>query len=147
MVWRYENEISHIFYNGKKLKTSEKLLKIPDIRPPWLKSSLLNDPVYSFNQRHVFIVQTITHPTDLDLCQCPMIMIVTLKRDVSMVTCPVSRGVTCPVSLHKWSRVRWSLSIPHHVQWTHGDSRTMGTLHSGQAGARCQAFHKADADC
>ena len=103
-----------------------------------------------FTHRHVSIVQTITRPTDLDLCQCPMIMIVTLKRDVS---CHVSsftpQVVTCPVSLHKWSRVRWSLLIPHHVQWTHGDSRTMGTLHNGQAGARCQAVHKADldADC
>ena len=34
MVWKYQNEISPIFYYGKKLKTSEKLLKIPDIQPP-----------------------------------------------------------------------------------------------------------------
>ena len=34
MVQKYQNEISPIFYYGKKLKTSEKLLKIPDLRPP-----------------------------------------------------------------------------------------------------------------
>ena len=34
MVWKYQNEISPIFYYGKKLKTSEKLLKITDIQPP-----------------------------------------------------------------------------------------------------------------
>ena len=34
MVQKYQNEISPIFYYGKKLKTSEKLLKIPDIQPP-----------------------------------------------------------------------------------------------------------------
>ena len=33
MVWKYQNEISPIFYCGKKLKTSEKLLKLPDIQP------------------------------------------------------------------------------------------------------------------
>ena len=34
MVQKYQNEISPIFYYGKKIKTSEKLLKIPDLRPP-----------------------------------------------------------------------------------------------------------------
>ena len=33
MVQKYQNEIAPIFYYGKKLKTSEKLLKIPDISP------------------------------------------------------------------------------------------------------------------
>ena len=34
MVQKYQNEISPIVYNGKKLKTSGKLLKIPDLQPP-----------------------------------------------------------------------------------------------------------------
>ena len=34
MVWKCQNEISPIFYYGKKLRTTEKLLKIPDIQPP-----------------------------------------------------------------------------------------------------------------
>ena len=34
MVQKYQNEISPIFYYGKKLKTSEKLLKIPHLRRP-----------------------------------------------------------------------------------------------------------------
>ena len=33
MVQKYQNEISPIFYYGKKLKTSGKLLKIPDLQP------------------------------------------------------------------------------------------------------------------
>ena len=34
MVQKYQNENSPIFYYGKKIKTSEKLLKIPDLQPP-----------------------------------------------------------------------------------------------------------------
>ena len=34
MVQKYQNEISPIFYYGKKLKTSGKLQKIPDLQPP-----------------------------------------------------------------------------------------------------------------
>ena len=34
MVQKYQNEISPIFYYGKKLKTSGKLLKIPYLQPP-----------------------------------------------------------------------------------------------------------------
>ena len=33
MVQKYQNEISPIVYYGKKLKTSGKLLKIPDLQP------------------------------------------------------------------------------------------------------------------
>ena len=36
MVQKYQNEIAPIFYNGKKLKTSGKLLKIPVLQlPDW----------------------------------------------------------------------------------------------------------------
>ena len=34
MVQKYQNEFSPIFYYAKKLKTSGKLLKIPDLHPP-----------------------------------------------------------------------------------------------------------------
>ena len=34
MVQKYQNEIAPIFYYGKKLKTSGKLLKIPLLQPP-----------------------------------------------------------------------------------------------------------------
>ena len=34
MVAKYQNEIAPIFYYGKQLKTSGKLLKIADLQPP-----------------------------------------------------------------------------------------------------------------
>ena len=64
------------------------------------------------------------HPPNCDLCQCPMIMIVTLKRDVSMVT--------CPVSLHKWSRVQFH-STSGHVSDGRYQFRIMCNGHTGTA--------------
>ena len=47
MVWKYQNEIVPTFYYGISTKTNEKDLKIPTyFTAPWLKTSLVNVPVY-----------------------------------------------------------------------------------------------------
>ena len=38
MVWKYQNEIAPILYNGISTKTDEKDIKIPNLQPPDWKS-------------------------------------------------------------------------------------------------------------
>ena len=52
MVRKYQNEISPIFYYGKKLETSGKTLKIPYLQPPdwgqpyWMTRYIWSSPAY-----------------------------------------------------------------------------------------------------
>ena len=47
MVQKYQNEFSPIFYYGKKLKNIRKTPKNTRFTAPWLRTTLLNDPVFS----------------------------------------------------------------------------------------------------
>ena len=78
---------------------SENAAKIKVMCLPFHMPKCFHSPVSS--------EQNITDPPDLDLCQCPMIMIVTLKRDVCLVTCPVSQVVTCPVDVINSASGAW----------------------------------------
>ena len=63
MVWKYQNEISPIFYYWKKLKTSEKLLKILDIQPPDWKHPYWMTRYYYWNVARYFYQE---HPDEHD---------------------------------------------------------------------------------
>ena len=63
MVQKYQNEISPIVYYGKKLKTSGKLLKIPDLQP--------RDWGQPYWMTRYIIYSTIS---DLDIVECVSVL-------------------------------------------------------------------------